>query len=193
MTRVALVAASPHLRGELDAGFGQAGGIEVVLRAPSCSHARALGFGQAQVVVADAAPAGDDHPPLVLLVPAGADVCDAWCEGASVLAADATIDQLAAAVHAAAAGLQCATPRLVDRLAPAARAAPAYEPLTRREHEVLEQMSFGLGNREIAAALNISPHTAKFHVAQVIAKLEAGSRAHAVAKALRAGLVADTA
>ncbi|MEO5843447.1 MAG: trypsin-like peptidase domain-containing protein [Caldimonas sp.] len=37
-------------------------------------------------------------------------------------------------------------------------------------------------------ALGISAHTAKFHVAQIIAKLQA-QRAHAVAKALRAGFV----
>jgi DNA-binding CsgD family transcriptional regulator len=37
--------------------------------------------------------------------------------------------------------------------------------------------------------LQISTHTAKFHVAQIISKLDANSRAHAVAKALRAGLV----
>jgi DNA-binding CsgD family transcriptional regulator len=48
-------------------------------------------------------------------------------------------------------------------------------------------MSHGLGNREIGGALGISAHTAKFHVAQIIAKLQAQSRAHAVAKALRAG------
>jgi DNA-binding CsgD family transcriptional regulator len=54
---------------------------------------------------------------------------------------------------------------------------------------VLVEMSHGLGNREIGGALGISAHTAKFHVAQIIAKLDAQSRAHAVAKALRAGLV----
>jgi len=63
------------------------------------------------------------------------------------------------------------------------------EPLTPREREVLRKMTEGLGNREIANELQISSHTAKFHVAQVIAKLDASSRAHAVAKGLRAGLV----
>ena len=61
--------------------------------------------------------------------------------------------------------------------------------LTPRERQVLLEMSHGLGNREIGGALGISAHTAKFHVAQIIAKLDAQSRAHAVAKALRAGLV----
>ena len=64
---------------------------------------------------------------------------------------------------------------------------PGFESLTPRERQVLAAMSHGLGNREIGGALGISAHTAKFHVAQIIAKLQAQSRAHAVAKALRAG------
>jgi DNA-binding NarL/FixJ family response regulator len=70
-----------------------------------------------------------------------------------------------------------------------ARPQVADAQLTAREHEVLARMSEGLGNRAIAQQLHISTHTAKFHVAQIIAKLAASSRAHAVAKALRAGLV----
>jgi DNA-binding CsgD family transcriptional regulator len=50
-------------------------------------------------------------------------------------------------------------------------------------------MSHGRSNREIGGALGISAHTAKFHVAQIIAKLDAQSRGHAVAKAMRAGIV----
>ena len=69
------------------------------------------------------------------------------------------------------------------------RAAAASTSLTPRERQVLAAMSNGLGNREIGGALGISAHTAKFHVAQIIAKLQAQSRAHAVAKALRAGFV----
>jgi len=52
---------------------------------------------------------------------------------------------------------------------------------------VLELLGKGLTNAELGEALGISAHTAKFHVAQIIAKLQAQSRAHAVAKALRAG------
>src|SRR5215510_12287649 len=51
--------------------------------------------------------------------------------------------------------------------APSVRADPSpdlVEPLTTREHDVLEQMAAGLSNRQIAAALAISEHTVKFHV-----------------------------
>ena len=74
-----------------------------------------------------------------------------------------------------------------ERVGERRSAAPGFESLTPRERQVLAAMSHGLGNREIGGALGISAHTAKFHVAQIIAKLQAQSRAHAVAKALRAG------
>lgn len=196
---LALVAGSPHVRGELDAGLRQAGAFEIVLHAPSLHEARRLGFGQARLAIVDLGSTGDDPsaladegPPLLLLAGPRADIAPWWHEGASVLDADATLDQIAAAADAAAAGLVVCSPALTERLAAPRGPAPDFEPLTPREHEVLRQMSFGLGNREIAEALHISPHTAKFHVAQVIAKLKAGSRAHAVANALRAGWV-DTA
>jgi DNA-binding NarL/FixJ family response regulator len=63
------------------------------------------------------------------------------------------------------------------------------EPLTRREKEVLQMLAAGLGNKEIAAKLNISDHTAKFHVGSILGKLGASSRAEAVAMGIRRGLV----
>ena len=44
------------------------------------------------------------------------------------------------------------------------------EALTPRELEVLRMLADGLGNKEIADRLGISDHTAKFHVAQILAK-----------------------
>jgi len=63
------------------------------------------------------------------------------------------------------------------------------EPLTRREREVLQMLAAGLGNKEIAARLNISDHTAKFHVASILGKLGAATRTEAVALGIRRGLV----
>jgi len=65
----------------------------------------------------------------------------------------------------------------------------AQEALTPRELQVLRMMADGSGNKQIAARLAISDHTAKFHVAQVLAKLRAGTRAEAVAIGIRRGLV----
>ena len=61
--------------------------------------------------------------------------------------------------------------------------------LTRRELEVLAAMADGASNKAIARRLGISFHTAKFHVAAILAKLDADSRTEAVAKAAQSGLV----
>lgn len=66
---------------------------------------------------------------------------------------------------------------------------PPLEALTPREQEVLEMLSLGSTNREIAKRLGISEHTAKFHVNAILSKLDAGSRTEAVVKAARLGLV----
>jgi NarL family two-component system response regulator YdfI len=74
----------------------------------------------------------------------------------------------------------------------AGRTAPAdelTEPLTPREREVLRLLASGLGNKEIAAKLKISEHTAKFHVASILGKLGAASRAEAVSIGMRNGLI----
>jgi DNA-binding NarL/FixJ family response regulator len=67
---------------------------------------------------------------------------------------------------------------------------PAVDPLTAREREVLEWMARGLANKQIAARLNISLHTVKFHVASLLMKLGASSRTEAVATGARRGLIA---
>jgi DNA-binding CsgD family transcriptional regulator len=45
------------------------------------------------------------------------------------------------------------------------------------------------GGRSIAWKLGISEHTVKFHVARILAKLNAGTRAEAVALGIRQGLI----
>lgn len=62
--------------------------------------------------------------------------------------------------------------------------------LSGREQQVVELLVEGASNKVIARELDISVHTAKFHVAAVLDKLGARNRADAVAIALREGLVA---
>jgi DNA-binding CsgD family transcriptional regulator len=62
-------------------------------------------------------------------------------------------------------------------------------PFTPREAQVLELLAEGASNKEIARRLGISVHTAKFHVAHVLDKLDATGRADAVAHAARLGLL----
>ena len=63
------------------------------------------------------------------------------------------------------------------------------EPTT-REVEVLQLVSDGLVNREIGERLFLSEETVKSHVRHLLAKLQARSRAHAVAVGFRRGLIA---
>jgi DNA-binding NarL/FixJ family response regulator len=61
--------------------------------------------------------------------------------------------------------------------------------LTPRERDVLTAMADGAPNKAIARRLGISFHTVKFHVAAILAKLDADSRTEAVMKAAQLGLV----
>ena len=61
---------------------------------------------------------------------------------------------------------------------------------TMREIEVLQLISDGLVNREIGVRLYLSEETVKSHVRHLLAKLQARSRAHAVAVGFRRGLIA---
>lgn len=61
---------------------------------------------------------------------------------------------------------------------------------TAREIEVLQLVADGLVNREIGQRLFLSEETVKSHVRHLLAKLQARSRAHAVAVGFRRGLIA---
>jgi DNA-binding CsgD family transcriptional regulator len=63
------------------------------------------------------------------------------------------------------------------------------QPFTVRELEVLGLLAEGASNKLIARRLGISTHTAKFHVASVIDKLDAVGRTDAVAHAVRLGVI----
>jgi DNA-binding CsgD family transcriptional regulator len=60
---------------------------------------------------------------------------------------------------------------------------------TMREIEVLQLISDGLVNREIGVRLFLSEETVKSHVRHLLAKLQARSRAHAVAVGFRRGII----
>jgi DNA-binding NarL/FixJ family response regulator len=97
---------------------------------------------------------------------------------------------LDAALRAVAAGLQA---RRLGPLESSGFAAAEEEGppvlLTPREMEILTAIGEGSSNKQIARRLGISTHTVKFHLEAVFAKLEASSRAEALAKGLRRGLI----
>jgi DNA-binding NarL/FixJ family response regulator len=104
----------------------------------------------------------------------------------SVLPLVITTHQLVAAIAATVAGFAVTLPQPSSNSAQLSLA----EYLTAREGEVLRLVALGQGNKEIAAQLNISEHTVKFHVSSVLAKLGARSRTEAVTIGILRGLVA---
>jgi DNA-binding NarL/FixJ family response regulator len=60
---------------------------------------------------------------------------------------------------------------------------------TQREIEVLQLISEGLVNREIGKTLIISEETVKSHIGHLLVKLQARTRAHAVAVGFRRGIL----
>ena len=74
--------------------------------------------------------------------------------------------------------------------APGAATEPdAHVALTARELEVLALLAEGASNKQIGRRLGISAHTAKYHVASLLEKLDAVSRTDAVAHAARLGVI----
>lgn len=130
--------------------------------------------------------------PVLALVPPGLAL-EAISAGASgALARDAAPEAIAAAVHALREGLAVFDRGFLSAIAPAAPAAepgPRNEQLTAREHEVLALLAEGLSNKEIAGKLEISEHTAKFHVNSILQKMGAQKRVEAVVRAARLGII----
>jgi DNA-binding NarL/FixJ family response regulator len=115
----------------------------------------------------------------------------------ALLSRDATPAEILAAVQGAAAGLVTLASEWLDHVVTPGAAAirragdgsAPNAPLSARELEVLRMVADGLANKQIAARLQISEHTVKFHVASILTKLHASTRAEAVRNGARSGLV----
>jgi DNA-binding NarL/FixJ family response regulator len=208
--RVFLIAASPLARAALQNRL-KAQSVKIIGSAPAIDAVGSdLSDTQADVLVVDASGESPEaiieslaesdlaaEIPIVVLTEAAAPAASAQALQAgirAVLPSEISTDQLAATLQAAAAGLVVLHPTEIPAAFPAATPASQSlaelpEPLTRREREVLQMLAAGLANKEIAARLNISDHTAKFHVAAILGKLGAATRTEAVALGIRRGLV----
>ena len=194
--RILVVSDDPLARAGLVARL--AGRADVAVAAES-GHGEAgeaaASLGPAAVLW-DLGPAGGEPPlavagaPVVALAADEAAAAEALRAGArAVLSRAAGPDAVAAALGAAARGLSVLDPAVAPGWIRPPEDSPA-EGLTARESEVLGLLAEGLSNKGIAARLGISEHTAKFHVNAILSKLGAESRAAAIVKAARLGLVA---
>ncbi len=111
---------------------------------------------------------------------------DRW----AALPPDASAEMLIAAIRAVVTGLVV----LPAEHAHLVRGTPALEgaavALSPREREVLQLVSQGLPSKLIAQQLGIAEATVKFHLSSVYAKLGVASRAEAISRAAKLGLVA---
>lgn len=215
MIRTLIAAASPVMRAGLEALLAKSASVAIVATTAGDALADDIETHEPQVVLLAVEPGNDASPNVasrialspdavartpafVLLVdaPTATWTADALRAGArSVLPRDATPDEIIVALEAAAVGLvtlpvELAADFVSATRGPTARSAgPPTQPLTRREVEVLGMLAEGLANKNIAARLGISEHTVKTHVASILTKLDAFSRAEAVAIGARQGLI----
>ncbi len=136
-------------------------------------------------------PLGPGGPPVLALVQ-GEQAARAALSGgaAGVVLRTADAATLQAALLAITRGLVVLEHGFASlRPAPESRPAASADAFTPREREVLALLARGLSNRDIADALDISAHTAKFHVNSILQKLGVERRTEAVVRAARMGLV----
>jgi NarL family two-component system response regulator LiaR len=141
----------------------------------------------------------DESARVVVLTVASeeSDIAAAVDAGAcGYLVKDSPIEDVAAAIRAAASGGAWIAPRAAQALLDRMRREHVHAQETRnlrgelspREIEVLQLLAHGLDNAEIAAELSISPRTVKNHVSSIIAKLGVSNRIQAAIYAVRSGI-----
>lgn len=194
---VAICAADPGRRAQLarslgaDAGLALAGAV-----GDAAALMRLIEQGVVDLVVADMPSAEEvrrwtrrHRAAAVIALADAVPALDLLRAGArAVLARSADASDIAIAVRAVQRGLCVLPHNILHEPAPAVHAVDET-PLTAREFDVLAALADGLSNKAIARRLGISFHTAKFHVAGILAKLDADSRTEAVTKAAQRGLV----
>lgn len=131
--------------------------------------------------------------PVLALVHAGGAAAAIAAGAKGAIRRDSRASAIVAAIHAVQQGLRVFdadyTPAASLSQPEAATQPRAHGPLTPREAEVLTLLAEGLSNKEIAARLGISEHTAKFHVNSILQKMSAQKRVEAVVRAARLGLI----
>lgn len=179
VARIVIVSPSPLLADGLAAALAGVEGWWVELQPTVVA---------ADVLVLSNPPPHADWPPATPLVLVGDDLRGPGDNRPlALLPADTTPAQLRAAVGAVLQGLSVRDAG--GAWLPTTAFDADHEALTPRELEVFELLGKGLSNRDIGGVLGISAHTAKYHVGQILAKVNAATRAEAVRTGLQMGLI----
>jgi two-component system, NarL family, response regulator LiaR len=120
-----------------------------------------------------------------------AELRRAYAAGAScVLHKSASPQELVTVLQAAHRGQAVYSPTVADAMSAHPDSHELGADLTQRERKLLSLMACGLPNREISQRLDIAMPTVKFHVTNILSKLNADNRTSAVLAALKHNLVA---
>ena len=198
MTRLLIAAPSAVVRAGLETLVAGDPAVEVTGSFADLSSVEALrpDVVLAALPVEELAPPADGVAPAIVLL--SADAQPAWSSEVlrlgvrAMLPRDAAPAEVLAAVEAASTGLAVVDPHDLEALLAASNptaASAESSVLTPRELEVLRWMAEGAANKNIAWKLGISEHTVKFHVASILAKLNASTRTEAVAIGIRKGMI----
>lgn len=101
---------------------------------------------------------------------------------------EGTQSELRTAIATVAGGGTYVDPRLHPALL-SARATQTQKSLSTREREIMDLLAQGLTGEQVAERLYLSPETIKTHIRNAMNKLEANTRVHAIAIALREGFI----
>ena len=103
---------------------------------------------------------------------------------------DGTQSELTTALKTVAEGGTYVDPRLHPALL-SRRATSTQKSLSKREREIMDLLAQGLTGEQVAEKLFLSPETIKTHIRNAMNKLEANTRVHAIAIALREGFISS--
>jgi DNA-binding NarL/FixJ family response regulator len=98
---------------------------------------------------------------------------------------NSSVERLVPALRAVMAGERWIPKEVAIRLA----SRKSFENLTAREVQVLQELAKGLANKEIADTLDISGHTVKTHLKNILGKLRVADRTEAVTTAIQRGII----
>ncbi len=101
---------------------------------------------------------------------------------------EGTQAELRSAIRTVAEGGTYVDPRLQSALL-SRKATQTQRVLSKREREIMDLLAQGLTGEQVAERLYLSPETIKTHIRNAMNKLEANTRVHAIAIALREGFI----